>query len=216
MPFEFYNPHKCVLTCTLPAPHGQVKVMPGDYVPTMEQEGAGISANLLRPHVAPSFLQKTPGHIRRRLRLESDQKATTDEVQARPAPAVAPIPVATPKLEAVASVVVPDPVEQRAPAPVASTQEDSSPANDPTPVTPSPADNIGEGASVATEEQVKEIKLVPPSAPSTPPETPRSLISPRKQAEEGTMSTTAAVRELEESVDRKCSSAGHRGGKRLR
>lgn len=243
MPFEFFNPHKCVISCTLPAPHGQVKVSPGEYVPTPEQEAQGLRANLLRPHVSQSFLHKTPGHIRRRLRLESEQKAAPVEAQTPTAiaDAVAAEPVAAPKLVDTPPVVAGDVQEQREPAPVAAAQESSAPAGDAAPAPSGAPSDLGEGAPVAPEESVKKqfdefaggfsplhgakpaspaapppetppAAAVPPSAPLTPP----SRVSPRKLEEEGTMSTAAATRELEEFVDRKCSSAGAKEGKRLR
>jgi hypothetical protein len=248
MPFEFYNPHKCVTTCTLPAPHGQFKVMPGEYVPTPEQEAQGIEANLLRPHVAPSFLHKTPGHIRRRLRLESEQKINSDQT-----PAVAPQPMVAPQLVDASPVVAGDAQKQREAAPVAPTPEVRAPAGGAAQAPSGAQDDAGEGTPALAEESVSEVEVneiaekienltpeqreefdatleekgipaaplapvtpapaaVPPSAPPTPP----TLISPRKQEEEGTMSTGKAVRELEEFVDRKCSSAGTKEGKQLR
>ena len=244
MPFEFRNPHKCVITCTLPAPHGQFRVAPGDYVPTPEQEQSGIVPNLLRPHVAPSFLQKTPGHIRRRLRLESDQKTCADQVPAVATPAVASQPVVEPTLVDSPPVVAGDVQEPREAAPVASTPEVSVPAGDAAQAAPGAPSDAGEGTPVLTNEPVtadlpakvilddltvrKEAEVKAPASfslpdaapaavpPSTPPEAPRSFVSPRKLEEEGTMSTAKSIRALEEHVDRRSSSAGSKEGKRLR
>lgn len=74
MPFEFYNPHVSRCGCYLGSTYGEIKVEPGQYVPTPEHEKAGITSAMFEKHVAPSFLHKTPGQIRRRLREEHQSK----------------------------------------------------------------------------------------------------------------------------------------------
>lgn len=74
MPFEYFNPHTCRQGCHLGSKFGEVKVDPGQYVPTPDQEKAGMTAEMFAPHVNPSFLHKTPGNVRRRLRVEQQEK----------------------------------------------------------------------------------------------------------------------------------------------
>lgn len=79
MAFEFYNPHGMRLGCTLGQPFGEIKVNPGEYVPTPDMEDKGISSALFEPFVGKSFLHKTPGHVRRRLRLDTDSRFQADK-----------------------------------------------------------------------------------------------------------------------------------------
>ncbi len=83
MPYEYYNPQKHTVACTLP--FGRVvKVAAGQYVPTMTQEDAGITYEVLADFVKPGFLQQTPLAKRRELQEEAAAKMAETAVLGGP------------------------------------------------------------------------------------------------------------------------------------
>jgi hypothetical protein len=188
MPFEFFNPHTCRQGCHLGSKFGEIKVEPGQYVPTPEQEKAGMTPAMFEAHVNPSFLHKTPGNIRRRLRLEQQDKDAAARVaeNARVAAENAAAEVA--REEAVA--VAPQ-------ASVAVAEASGEPGGDEAPVA---------GAPAAPPAPVAPAAPRVPVPPTGGPRRPDDLMG-------GSLSKSA--NDLQDRVDRKCSS-NTKEGKQLR
>lgn len=192
--FEFYNPHTCRVGCHLGPEFGEVKVDPGQYVPTPAQEKAGMEMELWEQHVGPSFLHKTPGNIRRRLRVEY-QEAERAEGQRAAAKAAHEDAV-----EAARAAAVAPGAQGVAAAPQAGVAvveaSDGSGGND------------GEGGGT-------------PSAPPAPaaPVSPRVPVpptgGPRRPEEQLGGSTNKASNDLQSLTDRRCSS-NTKEGKKIR
>ena len=98
MPFEFHNPQVFRVGCCLGGGFGEYKVNPGEYVPTPEQEEAGITAARFQEHVGKSFLRRTPPDVRRSLLQAAG-------IHQKPVRTAQPVAVAQPALQpAVAAV----------------------------------------------------------------------------------------------------------------
>lgn len=82
MSFEYHNPHSCAIDCTCALPIGTIRIMPGQALPTPEQEEEGITAELLRQFAIPNLLHPTPPTVRRRLFQENDLPVPKDIVNA--------------------------------------------------------------------------------------------------------------------------------------
>jgi hypothetical protein len=72
MSYDFFNPHQCALDLSIPMPIGQIRVMPNECLPTVEQEAKGITAEILEQFNIPNLLHETPAPVRRRLLQEED------------------------------------------------------------------------------------------------------------------------------------------------
>jgi len=66
MCFEYHNPRKRVIECVFAQPIGCILVPGGSFVPSPEQEDAGVTADMF-DDFHPSFLKRTPPALRRRL-----------------------------------------------------------------------------------------------------------------------------------------------------
>lgn len=71
MAFEFHNPQENAIDCTLPQPLGLIRVKPGDFVPTPEQERRGITAEVFTPFTEAKFSLKPAPPVARRRLLEA-------------------------------------------------------------------------------------------------------------------------------------------------
>lgn len=187
MPFEYFNPHTCRQGCHLGSEFGEVKVEPGQHVPTPAQEAKGITPKMFEPHVGKSFLHKTPGDVRRRLRAEhaeelhAQQQTRTAEAAARDR-AAARIPAAV----AAAST------------PGAQVAESGSGEDD------------GGGASSPPAAPAAPVAPEPPRVPVPPtggPRRPEEQLGGRPQK---------TANDLQSLADQSCSSAGKKEGKQLR
>lgn len=67
MAYEYCNPKKRAIECTIRRPIGTILIPGGTFVPTPEQEAAGVTAEIFKDYVGPSFLRPTPPAVRRRL-----------------------------------------------------------------------------------------------------------------------------------------------------
>lgn len=190
MPFEFFNPHTNRIGCQLGGTFGEVKVAPGEYVPTPEQERAGIKAELFEPHVAASFLHKTPGNVRRRLR----QQLLDEEAAAIRKNQAAQVAASNSSSGDAGAAGVADAPQSSAPVGEATSESEGDGA-------------AGGGAPAA-----------PATAPVSP--APRVPVpptgGPRRPDDQLGGTLQKAANDLQKVADRSCSSAGKREGKQLR
>jgi hypothetical protein len=77
MEFEFHNPGPSRIDHVLHRPFGLVRIGPGEYVPTAEQEAQGLTVEFFEDLV-PSFLRRTPPAVRRRLLEERGMEVPSD------------------------------------------------------------------------------------------------------------------------------------------
>jgi hypothetical protein len=189
MPFEFFNPHTCRQGCHLGSKFGEIKVDPGQYVPTPDQEKAGMTAAMFEPHVNPSFLHKTPGNVRRRLRVELQEKEKAARVAENARVAAEDAAAAVAGEEGVA-------VTPQAGVAVAEAPGESG------------GDEAPEGAASAAPPA--------PVAPTVPRVPVPPTGGPRRPDDLMGGSLTKSANDLQARVDRKCSSGAGKEGKKLR